>query len=154
MKVSPAFNAGPADATVSSKTDSEVTRETGGEEAAILVTPSHTPGVQELTPIELWNIALKKHKLLEQCEQICEQALATEGNDNAESADQLRAQALAKAVHALRDMGNNKQKSVSSALKRNVRGRFFYSNISISQAFSVTLIQLSGRALSRALSLW
>ena len=55
---SPALNAGPADATVPSNTDSEVTRETDGEEAASIVTPSYKPGVEERTPIELWNIAI------------------------------------------------------------------------------------------------
>ena len=58
--LSPVFNVGPADATVPSKTDQEVTRETGGEEAAILVTDSPSPGIQNLTPIELRNIALEK----------------------------------------------------------------------------------------------
>ena len=67
--VTPAFNAGPADATATSNTDPEVTPDEGGEEATILVTPNFNPGLGAKTPIELWNLALTKYKKLEQCEE-------------------------------------------------------------------------------------
>ena len=85
----PAFNAGPADATVTSNTDPEVTREEGGEEATILVTPNSNPGLGTKTPIELWNLAITKYKTLEQCERDYVLAKAREGDEEAESANQV-----------------------------------------------------------------
>lgn len=106
--VTPAFNAGPADATATSSTAVEVAPDDDGTEATMLVTPNCNPGLGAKTPIELWSLALTKYKALEQCEEAYSNAKARDGDEAAESADQARAVALGNAVAALQDLGSAK----------------------------------------------
>ena len=106
--VTPAFNAGPADATATSSTAVEAAQDDDGTEATMLVTPNSNPGLGAKTPIELWNLALTKYRALEQCEEDYSNAKARDGDEAAESADQARAVALGNAVSALQDMGRGK----------------------------------------------
>ena len=113
------FNQGPADATASAKSDPEPNKDDAREEASILITDF---GVQNLSPIELWNKAPEKYCALERCEQLYEQAAAKGNSDGKETAEQQRAIALAEAVHALRSLGNQEARRRLADFERSRAG--------------------------------
>ena len=97
------FNPGPGDASVPSSRAGDDAGHGDGGEPTILITDF---GLQNLSPVELWNKALEKYCVLERCEQLYKEAERRGESATRESVDQQRAIALAEAVLALRSLGN------------------------------------------------